>query len=192
MKAFDIKRFQYINAGLLRFLQEFRAKREEIRLNLSYNNRTADIFIGSLRGETFMIIRSFRLSDHVFVNRLLAEVLSEPCYTETKAALAKQLSWDSELVLVAEDNEEVVGVIIGTIDNNRGYIYRLAVEASHQRKGIGKTLIRSLDHKFRHRDVTRILVAVDEHNQCILPFFDAAGCMERLLSVGRRVLRIVN
>lgn len=29
------------------------------------------------------------------------------------------MSWDSELVLVASMNDEIVGMIIGTIDNNK-------------------------------------------------------------------------
>ncbi|WP_040949600.1 GNAT family N-acetyltransferase [Gorillibacterium massiliense] len=138
-----------------------------------------------------MTIRSFRLSDHVTVNHLLEEVLPQKCYTETKTALARQLSWDSELVLVAEEQDEIVGLIIGTIDNDSGFYYRLAVDPDYQRKGIGKSLIHSLEHKFKQRDVTKIMVAVDEHNQSLLPFFDAVGVVERWLSAGRRALSIV-
>ena len=48
-----------------------------------------------------MKIRSFQLSDYRQVAELLEEVLSEECCEETMGAFARQLSWDSELVLVA-------------------------------------------------------------------------------------------
>lgn len=139
-----------------------------------------------------MITRSFRLSDHVSVNRLLEDVLSESCYEETKTALARQLSWDSELVLVAEEDGEIVGVIIGTIDNDRGYCYRLAVATSNQGRGIGMTLAKSLEYRFRQRNVNRILVPLDEHNERLQPFFDALGWVGRLFAAGTRGLQIVN
>ncbi|WJH36749.1 GNAT family N-acetyltransferase [Paenibacillus aurantius] len=126
-----------------------------------------------------MNVRSFRLSDYVAVNGLLEQVLSEVCYQETKDALAKQLSWDSDLVLIAVEEEQVVGVIIGTIDNNKGYYYRIAVHAEHRRKGIGKALIHSLKQRFEQRKVSRILITVDEHNEPILPVYESAGWFER-------------
>ena len=67
-------------------------------------------------GETGNYDRSFIsfLSDYSEVTGLLAEVFSEECYRDTMEAFANQLSWDSELVMVAERNNKVVGVIIGT------------------------------------------------------------------------------
>ncbi|MCL6457106.1 MAG: GNAT family N-acetyltransferase [Gorillibacterium sp.] len=140
-----------------------------------------------------MQIRTFRLSDYLNVNQLLAEVLTETCYNETNSALARQLSWDSELVLVAEEEESILGVIIGTIDNNNGYYYRLAVDSQHRRKGIGKKLIQTMEKRFRQRDVNSILIAVDEHGEPQeLSVFDAVGYFERFLPIGRRVLSIAN
>lgn len=140
-----------------------------------------------------MQIRTFRLSDYLYVNQLLAEVLTEACYSETNSALARQLSWDSELVLVAEEDEDILGVIIGTIDNNNGYYYRLAVDPGHRRKGIGKELILGLEKRFRQRDVNSILIAVDEHEESReLSVFDAVGYFERFLPIGRSVLSIAS
>ena len=140
-----------------------------------------------------MQIRTFRLSDYLYVNQLLVEVLTETCYNETNSALARQLSWDSELVLVAEEEDLILGVIIGTIDNNNGYYYRLAVDSEHRRKGIGKELILAMEKRFRQRDVNSILIAVDEHEESQeLSVFDAVGYFERFLPIGRRVLSIAN
>ena len=85
-----------------------------------------------------MNVRSFQLSDYRPVTELLETVLSEECYELTMEAFGRQLSWDSELVLVASVGDEIAGIIIGTIDNNKGYYYRIAVHPDYQRRGLGK------------------------------------------------------
>ncbi len=122
-----------------------------------------------------MNVRSFQLSDYATVNELLQKVLSETCYEETIEAFARQLSWDSGLVLVAVLNGEIVGIIIGTIDNKCGYYYRIAVDSSHQRKGIGKLLIQSLKRRFNMRKVSKILITMDAHNEPIVPLYKSLG-----------------
>ncbi|UUZ82978.1 GNAT family N-acetyltransferase [Paenibacillus sp. P26] len=112
-------------------------------------------------------VRSFQLSDYVHVTGLFKNVLTEECYEETMAAFARQLSWDSELVLVAEEEGTIVGVIVGTIDNHNGYYYRIAVEQDHQRRGIGQALIESMRRRFVQRKVRRIMVTVDAHNEVV-------------------------
>ena len=124
-----------------------------------------------------MIVRSFRLSDYSEVKQLLADVLSEQCYEDTMEALANQLSWDSETVMVAEQqhSHEVIGVIIGTIDNNNGYFYRIAVRNDHQRKGVGKAMIEALKKRFILRNVNKIMISVDVHNEAVIPLYQSLG-----------------
>ena len=95
-----------------------------------------------------MDVRSFQLADYQPVTELLETVLSEECYEQTMEAFARQLSWDSELVLVAAVGDEIAGIMIGTIDNGRGYYYRIAVHPKYQRQGIGKTFDRLASSTF--------------------------------------------
>lgn len=122
-----------------------------------------------------MNVRSFQLSDYRPITALLEDVLSEECYEQTMEAFARQLSWDSDLVLVAVEHSEIVGMIIGTIDNNTGYYYRIAVSPLHQRKGIGKSLVQGLRQRFEQRRVTKILITADEHNEPVLPLYESMG-----------------
>src|SRR5690554_571300 len=122
-----------------------------------------------------MRVRTFRLSDYTGVTQLMSDVLSTSCYDATINALGKQLSWDSELVFVAENSTGIVGVIIGTIDNNKGYYYRVAVNSEHQRMGIGKAMIQRLKKRFLFRKVKKILVSVDTYNESIIPLYESLG-----------------
>jgi ribosomal protein S18 acetylase RimI-like enzyme len=139
-----------------------------------------------------MLVRSFHLSDYVSVTELFNVVLTEACYEETMDAFARQLSWDSELVLVAVENEQIVGVIVGTIDNQNGYYYRIAVSKEYQRRGIGKALIESMRQRFVQRKVRKIMITVDVHNEMVLPVFESAGYQSADFSRTAHRLSIVN
>jgi ribosomal protein S18 acetylase RimI-like enzyme len=120
-----------------------------------------------------MQIRSFQLSDYRSVAELLKEVLSEECCEETMDAFARQLSWDSDLVLVALHEETIVGVLIGTIDHQKGYLYRVAVHPDHQRQGAGTALVSAMNARFRQRNVLKVLIAGDKHNEVLRPFYES-------------------
>lgn len=123
-----------------------------------------------------MNVRSFKLSDYRKITELLQEVLTEQCYEDTIEAFGRQLSWDSDLVMVAETEEEdVIGVIIGTIDHNKGYYYRIAIAESHQQLDVGQLLVQSLKQRFEQRKVSKILITADEHNEQVLPLFESLG-----------------
>lgn len=125
-----------------------------------------------------MNVRTFQLSDYVTVSRLMQEALTESCFDDTMGAFARQLSWDSDLILVAEHEDTIAGLIIGTIDKNKGYFYRVAVHPDFQGKGIGSELLKSLKQRFMQRKVDRIMVTIDEHSEQYVPIFEAMGCRE--------------
>ncbi|MDF2721701.1 MAG: family acetyltransferase [Paenibacillus sp.] len=140
-----------------------------------------------------MLVRPFRLSDYSAIASLFHDVLSEACCEETMAAFARQLALDPDLVLVADVDKELTGVIFGTIDQrNRGYYYRVAVAESYQRKGIGKSLIAGLKQKFTQRKVSKILVTVDAHNEPVIPVYKAVGYTDIDFSRSFHHLRIVS
>lgn len=122
-----------------------------------------------------MNIRSFQLSDANRVTELLQVALSEDCYENTMGPFARQLSWDSDLIMVAEEDGELVGALIGTIDQNQGYIYRIAIHPDARRRGVGKALVKAVEKRFQQRKVTRVWVAGDEHNKAAMPLYEAMG-----------------
>lgn len=138
-----------------------------------------------------MQIRSFQLSDYRSVAELWQEVLSEECCEETMGAFARQLSWDSELVLVAETEAGIVGALIGTIDHHYGYMYRIAVYPEYRGQGVGRALIQSLNNRFKQRNVMKVLIAGDKHNEILKPFYEALGVNPKDFASIARPLSIV-
>jgi len=122
-----------------------------------------------------MNIRSFQLSDYADVSQLLSRVLSEACFAETIEALARQLSYDSGLVLVALKGERIAGILIGTVDRHHGYFYRIAVDFPFRGQGIGRALIAEMRQRFLRRNVRSVFVALDHHNRPLMPLYESLG-----------------
>jgi len=122
-----------------------------------------------------MLIRPFRLGDYSAITRIWQETGLDETETESLNDLAKQLAWDSELVMVAEREGEVVGVVVGTIDGTRAYFYRLAVLPELQGSGIGRQLVEAIEKRFKQRGVNRVLIMVNQDNPEVLPFYHSLG-----------------
>lgn len=142
-----------------------------------------------------MNLRSFRLSDYMPATELLKASLSEECCETTLEALARQLSLDGELVVVAEVEEStgfnLIGIMIGTVDQNNGYYYRVAVHPDYRSQGIGKALAVKMEQKFQQRKVKNIMIAADEHAEVILPWFEQLGYGAQHVLRSLQKLRIV-
>lgn len=138
-----------------------------------------------------MQIRTFQLSDYRSVSELLKVALSEECCEETMSALSRQLSWDSELVLVALKDDELAGIMIGTIDHSKGYVYRVAVHPDLRRQGVGRSLVTAMNARFRQRNVLKVFVAADKHNEMLLPFYQSLSDEMLDLVTPQRPLSIV-
>lgn len=122
-----------------------------------------------------MNIRSFRLSDYADIMRIWKDTSLDKKESETVDALAKQIAWDSEMVMIAELDEKIVGVIVGTIEGNQAYFYRLAVDPNYQNMGIGRQLVEALEKRFEERGATQIQIMVNQDNKRVIPFYQSLG-----------------
>lgn len=129
-------------------------------------------------------LRSFRLSDVHEVSNIWQMTASREQEKGTLQVLAEQISFDRDLVIVAEEKGLVIGAIVGTIDQQTGFFYCLAVHPEHQKKRVGTMLVRELEHRFWKKGVKRIWITVDEGTKKLLPFYQHLGytnsCSTRL------------
>src|SRR5438094_8068119 len=88
-----------------------------------------------------MMIREFKIDDYLIVADLwqAAGLILRP--GDELEDVKLKLQRDPDLFLVAEQDAEIVGSVIGGWDGRRGWIYHLAVMPEHQRKGIGVGLV---------------------------------------------------
>ena len=79
------------------------------------------------------------------------------------------------LMLVAEVDGVVVGVVLGTFDGRRGWVHRLAVHPAHRRAGLASALVGELEQRFRDRGAPRVNLLVLPDNADGLAFWQRLG-----------------
>ena len=103
-------------------------------------------------------IRDFTLDDYAVAQTLwdATENMDAP----SKEECASVLEHNPGLFLVADADGDVAGVVMGTWDGRRGWIFRLAVDRARRRSGIGRALIEELERRFDERGVPQIRLLI--------------------------------
>jgi ribosomal protein S18 acetylase RimI-like enzyme len=83
---------------------------------------------------------------------------------DTPAALAALHRRDPGALIVAVEQGRIVGTIIAGWDGWRCHLYRLAVDPSRRRNGIGRALIEAAESRIRSLGGTRIDAMVLDDN----------------------------
>src|SRR5260370_38346845 len=91
-----------------------------------------------------MNIREFKINDYPIVRDLwqTAGLILRP--GDELEDVRLKLERDPDLFLVGEQDDKIVGTVIGGWDGRRGWIYHLPGKPEHQRKGIGVDLVRQV------------------------------------------------
>lgn len=120
-----------------------------------------------------MRIRAFTLDDHDAAAELwrASDHMAAPPREELERVLAQA----PELVLVAEDAGNLVGVVVGTDDGRRGWIFRLAVSPDRRRERIGDALVTEVERRLVDRGAVHIRLLVIGANEPARRFWEAAG-----------------
>jgi ribosomal protein S18 acetylase RimI-like enzyme len=102
-----------------------------------------------------------------------------------------KLQRDPDLFLIAEEDKRILGTIIGAWDGRRGWIYHLAVDPDHQRRGVGAILVREVETRLAAKGAQRVNAQVLKTNHQSLEFFRAAGYEKRpdLMMISKQLRR---
>jgi ribosomal protein S18 acetylase RimI-like enzyme len=122
-----------------------------------------------------MKIREFKIDDYPIVRDLwqTAGLILRP--GDQLEDVKLKLQRDPDLFLVAEQDDWIVGSVIGGWDGRRGWIYHLAVEPEHQRKGIGAGLVQEVEKRLVAKGATKVNAQVYKWNEKSSEFFKAIG-----------------
>jgi ribosomal protein S18 acetylase RimI-like enzyme len=112
-----------------------------------------------------------------------------PPWNPAELAIPAELKRQPELFLVAIDQGAVVGSIMGSIvagyDDNRAWLYAVAVLQSHHRRGIGTALVREAENLLS-MGCRKINLQVQSSDTAVITFFRSLGyeveervCMEK-------------
>ena len=99
----------------------------------------------------------------------------KPDGRERKEAFEHQLTCFPGLYMVAVDGARIVGVVLGSHDQRKGWISRLAVLPDYRRQGVATALVTACDTALRVHGIEIVCALVEEGNQASARFFASMG-----------------
>ena len=95
--------------------------------------------------------------------------------TDTPELIEQLILRDPEALIVATYDDRIVGSVIAGWDGWRGSIYRIAIDGSARRMGLGKELIERAEQRLKRLGAERILAMVLESNSPSHAFYTSLG-----------------
>lgn len=95
--------------------------------------------------------------------------------SDTAAAVASLISRDPQALLLAVEDEQIIGSLIAGWDGWRCHLYRLAVAPNRRRQGIARLLIDAAEARFRDLGGTRADAMVLDDNMLGTQTWAGAG-----------------
>ena len=127
-----------------------------------------------------MKIRSLTIADYDQIVALWKRsgLLFKPSGRDHRGAVQAQMAANPDFFLGAFEDNRLVGVIVATSDDRKGWINRLAVDPDSRRRGIAELLISEAE-KVLHKHGTRIFCAlIDDDNKGSKQLFKKCGYEE--------------
>jgi ribosomal protein S18 acetylase RimI-like enzyme len=123
-------------------------------------------------------IRVFNLSQDYEIVRDLWENVGSGVHlgrSDGHEEIAKKLQRDPDLFLVAENNQQIIGTVLGGFDGRRGMVYHLAVRGENRNSGVGEALMEALEERLRLKGCLRYYLLVTEDNNEAMKFYEKRG-----------------
>ena len=135
--------------------------------------------------------REFRLSDYDEVVELWKEsgLVLRP--GDGREGVELKLQRDPDLFLVAEDDGQILGVVLGAWDGRRGWVNHLAVRPGYRRSGTGTSLVNELEKRLIRKGALKVNAQIYQSNKESLAFFKAMSyeVHSDLIMVGKDLKR---
>lgn len=94
---------------------------------------------------------------------------------DSKEGIEKFLDRNPNTCFVAEEEKQIIGVILVGNDGRRGYIYHTAVKPSYQRKGIGTQLVNTALEALKNIGIIKVALVVFDRNEDGNAFWEKQG-----------------
>jgi ribosomal protein S18 acetylase RimI-like enzyme len=110
--------------------------------------------------------------------------------SDTPDEIQKKLTRDPDLFLVAEEDGQIIGTVIGGYDGRRGLLYHLAVAASYRGRGIGSRLMDEVESRLRAKGCLRCYLLVTTNNPEGMQYYEKHGWerMDYVVTYGKNLV----
>ena len=91
-------------------------------------------------------------------------------------------------VFVAEYQERLVATIMVGREEDRGWLYYLAVEPTVQRKGLGRDMVRHAETWLRAQGIAKVMLMIRNNNRGVREFYSRLGYVAEPKQIMSRAL----
>ena len=113
---------------------------------------------------------------------------NDPPWNAPEVAIPAKLKIQPDLFLVAIEQTLVAGSIMAGYDGHRGWLYAVAVLRSHQKRGVGRALVKEAEERLRAIGCRKINLQVRASNTTVIEFYRSLGYeVEERVSMGKRM-----
>lgn len=104
-----------------------------------------------------------------------AQLSFRPDGRDSPGEMRKQFEQDSDIILGAFVNGDMIGVIFGSDDGRKGWINRLAVHPDRRGKKVAQDLISALEDALKKRGRKIICTLIEDWNDPSFSLFNKMG-----------------
>lgn len=120
-------------------------------------------------------LREFRESDYEAVVAIWQASGLTVKYSDTLPELRKLVDRNPGLFLVAEEDGEIAGTVMGAWDGRRAWVYHLAVRPAVQRRGTARLLMDEVERRLRSVGATKLNLMLESTNAGVSAFYRKLG-----------------
>ena len=95
--------------------------------------------------------------------------------SDSWSELSRKLERDPDLFLVAIEQDNIVGTVLGGFDGRRGMVYHLAVAQAWRGRGLGSALMDELEARLKARGCRKAYLMVASENPDVREFYQRLG-----------------
>jgi ribosomal protein S18 acetylase RimI-like enzyme len=134
-------------------------------------------------------IEAYRASDQEHVVSLWEDVFrDDPPANAPLGMIARKLTVQPELFLVARVAGQLVGTVLAGFDGVRGWIHHLAVAPRYRRRGVASALMTAAERGLLALGCPKVNLQVRATNAEVVAFYRSLGyVVEERLSLGKRI-----
>lgn len=112
----------------------------------------------------------------------------DTAHNRPSLVIDKKVAIDDQLFFAAVADNTVVGTIMAGYDGHRGWIYSLAVDPAHRRRGIGSRLLRHAEDALTRKGCVKINLQILEGNESVTAFYSSLGySLEKRVNMGKKI-----
>ncbi len=126
-------------------------------------------------------IRKIEIEDYEGIHHLWMNTPGMGLNTadDSRLGIEKFLRRNPETCFLAEENNEIIGVILSGHDGRRAYIYHLAVKTEYRRRGLGRALVEQALNALKREGLNKVALVVFNKNSSGNLFWQKMGFEKR-------------